>query len=374
MRLSSAMGVGCLSYAPLSAGTHSIAPIAINDWVSIYALACDLTIGKTAIFDTICAMRIYVLALDGVFDLGLSAVLDAFQTANELIEMTGLAVPRFEVRTVGMRKMVRTAHGLKVPIQLVGRQTPEYVIVPAIGCKTLDTLNAALARPDVRDAVKALRKWADAGAKLSAACAGTFVLAESGLLDQQRATTTWWLAPVFRERYPRVLLDESDMVVNSGNVVTAGAALGHMDLALWLIRGVSPELASLTAKYLIVDSRPSQTAYALTDHLVHSDPVVEHFERWARARLARGFSLDNAARTVGASKRTLTRRLQNVLGKSPISYFQSLRVERAVHLLKTSNASVEEIAAKVGYKEGGTLRLLLRRRLNLGVKEIRRTS
>ena len=272
-------------------------------------------------------MRVHVLALDGVFDLGLSAILDAFQTANELIEMTGLAVPRFEFKTVGMRKTVRTAHGLKVPIQPIGRQTPEYVIVPAIACKTLDSLNAALARPDVRDAAKAIREWAGAGAKLSAACAGTFVLAESGLLDQQRATTTWWLAPVFRERYPRVLLEESEMVVKSGNVVTAGAALGHMDLALWLIRSVSPELASLTAKYLIIDSRPSQTAYALTDHLVHSDPVVQHFERWARARLARRFSLDSAAKAVGASKRTLTRRLQSVLGKSPMSYFQSLHVE-----------------------------------------------
>jgi len=318
-------------------------------------------------------MRVHVLALDGVFDLGLSAILDAFQTANELIEMTGLAVPRFEFKTVGMRKTVRTAHGLKVPIQPIGRQTPEYVIVPAIACKTLDSLNAALARPDVRDAAKAIREWAGAGAKISAACAGTFVLAESGLLDQQRATTTWWLAPVFRERYPRVLLEESEMVVKSGNVVTAGAALGHMDLALWLIRSVSPELASLTARYLIVDSRPSQTAYALTDHLVHSDPVVQHFERWARARIARRFSLDSAAKAVGASKRTLTRRLQSVLGKSPMSYFQSLRVERAVHLLKTSNASVEDIAARVGYMNGGTLRLLLRRRLNLGVKEIRRT-
>jgi transcriptional regulator GlxA family with amidase domain len=318
-------------------------------------------------------MRVHVLVLDGVFDLGLSAILDAFQTANELIEMTGLAVPRFEFKTVGMRKTVRTAHGLKVPIQPIGRQTPEYVIVPAIACKTLDSLNAALARPDVRDAAKAIREWAGAGAKLSAACAGTFVLAESGLLDQQRATTTWWLAPVFRERYPRVLLEESEMVVKSGNVVTAGAALGHMDLALWLIRSVSPELASLTAKYLIVDSRPSQTAYALTDHLVHSDPVVQHFERWVRARLARRFSLESAAKAVGASKRTLTRRLQSVLGKSPMSYFQSLRVERAVHLLKTSNASVEDIAARVGYMNGGTLRLLLRRRLNLGVKEIRRT-
>ncbi|HEX3941073.1 MAG TPA: helix-turn-helix domain-containing protein [Acidobacteriaceae bacterium] len=319
-------------------------------------------------------MRVYVLALDGVFDLGLSAVLDAFQTANELIEPTGLVIPQFEVKVVGMRKSVRTGHGLKVPIQPVGRHPPDYVIVPAIACKTRDTLNAALARPDVRDAAKAFRKWASEGAKLGAACAGTFVLAESGLLDQQRATTTWWLSPVFRERYPQVLLDESEMVVQSGNVVTAGAALGHMDLALWLIRGVSPELASLTAKYLIVDSRPSQTAYALTDHLVHSDPVVQLFERWARARLARGFSLDSAARAVGASKRTLTRRLNNVLGKSPMSYFQGLRIERAVHLLKTSNASVEEIAAKVGYRDGGTLRLLLRRRLNLGVKEIRRTS
>jgi transcriptional regulator GlxA family with amidase domain len=170
------------------------------------------------------------------------------------------------------------------------------------------------------------------------------------------------------------LLDESGMVVKSGNVVTAGAALGHMDLALWLIRSISPELASLTANYLIVDSRPSQTAYALTDHLMHSDPVVQLFERWARARLARGFSLDSAAKAVGASKRTLTRRLNTVLGKSPMSYFQSLRVERAVHLLKTSKASVEEIATRVGYRDGGTLRLLLRRRLNLGVKEIRRTS
>jgi transcriptional regulator GlxA family with amidase domain len=57
-----------------------------------------------------------------------------------------------------------------------------------------------------------------------------------------------------------------------------------------------------------------------------------------------------------------------------MSYFQSLRAERAVHLLKTSKASVDEIAAKVGYTDGGTLRLLLRRRLKLGVKEIRRAA
>ncbi len=317
-------------------------------------------------------MRVDVLALDGVFDLGLSAVLDAFQTANELCAMSGLAVPRFEVRVVGVRRSVRTSQGLRVPVQRAGRRTPDCVVVPAIGYKMPGPLEIALARPDVRDAATLLRHWARRGATMTAACIGTFVMAESGLLDHQRATTTWWLAPLFRKRYPDVLLDESNMIVKSGRFVTAGAALSHMDLALWLVRSVSPQLASLTASYLIVDSRPSQSAYALTDHLVHSDPIVQRFERWARARLADGFSLDEAAKAAGTSKRTLARRMQSVLGKTPLSYVQSLRVERAVHLLRTGNASVDEVAARVGYADGTTLLALLRRRLNAGVREIRR--
>ena len=317
-------------------------------------------------------MRVAVLALDGVFDLGLSAVLDAFQTANELIEMSRMAVPAFDVRIVGVRARVKTSQGFQVPIHSSGGWAPECVVVPAIGYKMPGPLETALARPDVRDTGAALRGWNARGALMTAACIGTFVMAESGLLDHQRATTTWWLSPLFRRRYPTVRLDESNMIVKSGRYVTAGAALGHMDLALWLIRHRSPQLAALTARYLIVDSRPSQTAYALTDHLVHSDPVVQRFELWARSRLKQGFSLDAVARAVGASKRTLARHLQHVLGRSPLNYFQSVRVERAVHLLKTTQASVDEVAAKVGYADGATLRTLLRRRLNVGVRELRR--
>ena len=319
-------------------------------------------------------MRVNVLALDGVFDLGLSAVLDAFQTANELAEMSGFSGERFDVKIVGVIKSIKTSQGLTVPVQPIGSRAPDCVVVPAIGIKMPEPLEAALARPDIRDAAVLLQRWARKGAMMTAACVGTFVMAESGLLDHQRATTTWWLVPMFRRRYPNVLLDESQMIVKSGRIVTAGAALSHIDLALWIIRGVSPRLASLTAKYLIVDSRPSQSAYALTDHLVHSDPIVQRFEDWARGRLRHGFALDDAARAVGSSKRTLARHMHAVLGKSPLSYFQSLRVERAVHLLKTGNASVDEIAARVGYADGTTLRNLLRRRLKLGIKEIKRTA
>ncbi|WP_306440518.1 GlxA family transcriptional regulator [Mesorhizobium sp. SARCC-RB16n] len=313
-----------------------------------------------------------MLVLDGAFDTGLATVLDVFGTANELAAMLPAAPSRFVTTMVGVSDSVHTAQGLEVPVTPIGNEpAPDWLLIPALGQKMPEPLGAALQRDDVAAGVGALLALAEAGTRIGAACIGTFVLAESGLLDRRPSTTTWWLAPMFRQRYPRVRLDASRMLVNDGQFVTAGAALGHIDLALLVIRQASPELAALTAKYLIVDSRPLQSAYAIPDHLAHSNPLVERFERWARGRLAEGFNLDEAAAALGASKRTLARRVNDVLGKTPLSYFQDLRVEQAVHLLKTTSDSVEEIAAKVGYGDGVTLRNLLRRRLRKGVREIR---
>jgi transcriptional regulator GlxA family with amidase domain len=76
-------------------------------------------------------------------------------------------------------------------------------------------------------------------------------------------------------------------------------------------------LASLTARYLVVDERTSQSIYSIPNHLANADPLIRQFERWARGRLAEGFSLDQAAKALATSKRTLARRMQSVLGKSP---------------------------------------------------------
>lgn len=317
-------------------------------------------------------MHISVLALDGAFDTGLAAVLDAFATANELAQMQGMSSLRFEARLVGLRRHVKTALGMSVPV-LPAQEgpAPDWIVVPAIGTKMPGPLVAALQRPDVRDATAALRQWHAGGARIAAACIGTFVLGESGLLDGHRATTTWWLAPLFRQRYPQVRLEDSRMLVHSGPLLTSGAALSHLDLALALVRQASPELAAMTARYLVVDPRAAQSAYAIPDHLAHTDPLVERFEAWARGRLDQGFSLDEAASALATSKRTLARRMNVVLGKSPLSYFQDLRVERAVHLLKTSPQNLDRIAEQVGYADGLTLGTLLRRRLGKGVRELR---
>ena len=315
-------------------------------------------------------MKILVLALDGVFDSGLAVVLDTFETANALSEGSGKS-GRFEVTVAGLRRSIATHQGFRVaPEPVREARRPDVVIVPALGAKTVETIAAALGRSDVADTGELLRGWAAAGVRVAGACTATFVLAASGILDGGTATTTWWLSPLFRERYPQVELDESQMIVESSKVITAGAALAHVDLALWLLRRRSPSLAQITARYLLFDARPSQACYAMPDHLAHADPLVEKFERWARRHLA-SFSLDEAARATATSGRTLERRIRAVLGRSPLSYVQDLRVEEALHRLQTTRDSIDEIASAVGYQDGATLRALLRKKTGRGLRQLR---
>ncbi|MCA9539526.1 MAG: helix-turn-helix domain-containing protein [Myxococcales bacterium] len=319
-------------------------------------------------------MRIDILVPNLVFDSGLATLLDCFMLATGLAAQATDGGPPLEVRRVGLRPEVHTAHGLRVPIDATveaDSPPPDVAIMPALGCITPATLDAALRLDEVRETAALLARWRDAGTRIGGACTGTFVMAAAGLLDEQPATTTWWLAPDFRRRYPRVQLDTDRMVVPAEGCVTAGAALAHVDLALWLIRQQSPHLARVTARYLLLDERPSQATFAMADHLVHDDDLVTAFEAWTREHLC-DFSIAEAAIAIGTSQRTLQRRVHKVLGRSPIAYAQDVRAEQAVHLLRTTEDTLEAIAEAVGYTDPVTLRALLRRRTGLGIRAIRR--
>jgi transcriptional regulator GlxA family with amidase domain len=315
-------------------------------------------------------MHICVLAIDDVFDTGLAVVLDTLATAAALAGGERVPFP-VTVTVASVRRRVRTHLGFRVDAQPLRSARPDVVVVPALGPKSPDAIDAALERRDVYDTFDALRTYASDGSIVAAACTGTFILGGAGLLDGHTATTTWWLGPHFRKRFPDATLDDTRMLVVSDRIVTAGAALAHVDLALWLVRKQSPTLASTVARHLLYDERPSQATYAMADHLAHDDAIVHKFERYARNHLAT-FTLAAAARATGASERTLERRLRAVLGRSPLAYVRDLRVERALHSLKTSDDTLQTIANAVGYEDAVTLRMLLREKTGRGVRELRR--
>lgn len=317
----------------------------------------------------ISAMHICVTAVTGTFDTGLSSVLDTFQIGGELAASGGSENP-FRVSIVGVRRRVSTQQGMRVPLAPLPRARPDVAIVPALGAKSPQALSSALEERELNDLGMLLCEWSQAGTLVAAACTATFVVAQAGLLDGRRATTSWWLGPYFRERFPRVILEDSKIVVPARGCVTAGAALSHVDLALWLIRRHSPTLARTTANFLTHEDRASQTSFVMHEQLAQTDQLVERFEHWARTNLA-DFSLPAAARAVGASERTLERRLSSAPGKSPMAFVQDLRVERAIQRLRSSRDSLDDIAAEVGYSDAVTLRTLLRRRTGRGVRELR---
>jgi transcriptional regulator GlxA family with amidase domain len=297
-----------------------------------------------------------------VFDSGLAAILDVLDQANAMADEVPDG-PSWHTTLVGLQPEIRTGAGHLVTTQPVARaEGADLLMVPARAARgpaeVLDYVTSEQSLP-ARTLIASTR---ERGTAIASACAGTVLLAEAGILDGLRATTSWWMSPAFRNRYPTVHLDEGQMVVASDGITTAGAAFGHVDLALAIVRASSPTVADLVTRYLVIDERPSQSVYTIPSALAQSDPTVAAFERWARERLAEPISIPQAAKAIGVSERMLQRAVQRILGTSPIRFIQDLRIERASHLLRTTDLSLETISRKVGYKHPNTLRVLLRER------------
>jgi transcriptional regulator GlxA family with amidase domain len=322
-------------------------------------------------FDIVPVMDVAVLVYDGVFDSGLAAILDVLENANAMGEEIS-DPPSWNVTTVGTRPVVRTGAGHLVDAKPLDQaETADLLVVAARAGRGPGEVIDFVGGDQSRGERNLITRARERGTAIAAACAGTFLLAEAGILDGQRATTTWWLAPAFRARYPGIHLDQGQMVVSSDGITTAGAAFGHVDLALAIVRASSPALADLVARYLVIDERPAQSAYIIPSTLAQSDPTVASFERWVRERLSEPVSIPAAARAIGVSERTLQRSVQRTIGTSPIRFVQDLRVERAAHLLRTTDLSLETIAGKVGYEHPHTLRVLLRQRTGKATAALR---
>lgn len=315
----------------------------------------------------ICAMRIGLVVMDGCFGSAVASVIDIIRVADSVRGDVDPTIEPIELAITATKKRIATTTSMTLHAQhsIAELQASDLVIVPALGTLTAGDTEAALEQRSSRSVIQALGQL-DPSTRVAAACTGVFALAETGRIDQRRATTSWFLGPEFRRRYPAIELDLDSMVVADGNVITAGAAFAHIDLALSVVRTISPDLSQHVAKLLLIDERPSQAAFVSYEHLSHDDPIVIDFERYVRANLDEPFDVGRTADAIGTSRRTLERRIKATLNLSPLGFVQRLRLERARHLAATTNLSTADIAMRVGYANAETLRALLRKARTTG--------
>ncbi|MFQ5617299.1 MAG: GlxA family transcriptional regulator [Anaerolineales bacterium] len=319
-----------------------------------------------------------VLVFDDCYASGVTGPIDVFHIANQLwVHHHGAGEPLFRWRLVSPDgASVRTSTGLRLEVDgsLEDGSGADAVWVPGSHYESDEQMLALIERLR-RSVHQWLQQQYEEGAVLAANCNGAFLLAATGLLENRRSTTSWWLARLFREQYPNVDLRPRELITEDDRLLCAGAVTAHLNLALRLVeRYAGQHLALLCARTMLIDAnRMSQAPYMmLQTHLKHADDLVLQAQSWMQDHLQQTFNLHDIAGELNVSQRTFIRRFKRATGETPIGYLQNLRIETAKRLLESTVLSLEEIIARVGYTDTSSFRRLFKRQTQLSPREYRK--
>jgi transcriptional regulator GlxA family with amidase domain len=212
------------------------------------------------------------------------------------------------------------------------------------------------------------------GATLAATCGGTFILAATGLLSGRPATTHWLFAERFRERFPDVHMDPDKIVIEDGDIITAGGLMAWTDLGLRIVdRLLGPSVTIETGKFLLIDpaGREQRHYSNFSPRLMHGDEAILKVQHWLQERAGRPASVADMAGHAKLEERTFLRRFKTATGMKPIEYVQHLRIGKARELLEFTRRTVDQIAWSVGYEDAAAFRRVFHRILGLSPGEYR---
>jgi transcriptional regulator GlxA family with amidase domain len=213
------------------------------------------------------------------------------------------------------------------------------------------------------------------GAVLAGVCGGVFMLAKTGLLAGRQATTHWSFADEFSARFPDVLMESDHMVIDYGDVLTAGGAMAWADLGLRLTEQfLGTAVMHDTAHYMNVDppGREQRFYSGFEPRTKHGDAAILKAQQWLSTRRNQAITVAEIAQHAGLESRTLLRRFVQATGMKPTEYQQRLRMSRAREMLEFSRSSIDLIAESVGYGDVRGFRRVFHSIVGLTPSEYRR--
>ncbi|MEU6367006.1 DJ-1/PfpI family protein [Streptomyces sp. NPDC046931] len=299
--------------------------------------------------------RVVFVLLPGVHLLDLAGPAQVFSTAADLGRP-------YELAYAAEQSQVVSAQGLPLlaTTEWPALSTEDLLVVPGWRAPALRD------GPGIGDDVlRRLRAHHAAGGTVASVCAGAEALGRAGLLDGRRCTTHHDVQDELAARHPRAIVVRDVLFTTDDRVVTSAGIASGIDLALHLVAvRHGPALAARVARDMVVHTRRNghePQASAMLRHRAHLDDAVHRVQDLIDERFTEPLPLDTLASYAGVSARTLTRRFGRAThGLSPLRYQQTLRLERAEHLLG-HGATMEAAAREVGLEGARMLRRLRRR-------------
>jgi len=294
-------------------------------------------------------VRVAVLAFDGVslFHLSVPGIVFGVQPPPG-------GLPPYEVGYWAITPgRVRCDQGMdvEVPRGLDAMVGADIVVVPAWDHPELA---APVALTD------ALRLTHARGAQIIGLCLGAFVLGDAGLLNGRPETTHWACRELFARRFPKTHFHPDVLYVGDGNVVTSAGTVAAIDCCLHILRlRHGADVANRVARLLVT---PPHRQGGQAQYIEQPIPALPSEARlpgvleWARAHLSEPLSLDSMADVARMSRRTFTRRFREATGMTVSKWLAAERIGRAQQLLETTDMSIEQVAAEMGFGTSMSLR------------------
>ncbi|MDX3356878.1 GlxA family transcriptional regulator [Streptomyces sp. ME01-24h] len=302
--------------------------------------------------------QVLMVVFDGVQVLDVTGPLEVYAAANQY-------GGNYRITTASVDgKPVTTTSG----VQLVPDLSLPDVDFP------VDTLMIP-GRPDWSAAVAdtaltgCITRLAATSCTVAGICAGTFLLAATGLLDGRQAATHWRLTADLAARYPYVEVHSDAIFVRDGRFITSAGITAGIDLALSLVEAdLGADVARAAAKYLVVFmARPGgQSQFSVRQGAKYgADSVLRRVLDHVTADPRGDHTLAAMAARAGVSERHLTRLFRAETGMSAAHFVERTRLEAAQALLESGSDPLELVARSSGFGSAETLRRTFQRVLGV---------
>ncbi|OFE13685.1 transcriptional regulator [Pseudohongiella acticola] len=216
--------------------------------------------------------------------------------------------------------------------------------------------------PDLIDEIQALH---GRGGTVVSFCSGAFLLAASGLLDGQSATTHWRYADVFRDQYPDIHYVDDVLYLFHNRLGCAAGSSAALDLGMAIIRQQHGyRVANQVARRLVMAAHRSggQSQFVEAPVARTSNHFADTLD-WAISNLTTGLTIDALAKRANMSRRNFDRKFRASMNISANEWLVLQKLELAKQLLESTQLPIERVASRAGFENAITMRHHFRKHL-----------